>query len=94
MHSAILAIELPPDTYSTRQGWQNFAAMIAPVEQNPAVKLLAPNVWQVNFQKAPDAFAQLIVACERFGYAYGILQLDAEPQWLRREGAVPMAKTG
>lgn len=94
MHSAILVVDLPPDTYNSRQAWQAFAAMIAPAAGNPAVKSLAPNVWQVNFQQAPAALAQLIVGCERFGHTYEILQLDAEPQWLRRVADNPMAKTG
>jgi hypothetical protein len=94
MHSAIVAIELPPDTYNSRQAWQAFAAAAERAVSNPAVKTLGPNVWLVNFQQSPAALAELIVACERFGHTYEILQLDAEPMWLRREADNRLAKTG
>jgi hypothetical protein len=94
MHSAILAIELPPDGPNERARWLNFSAAIAKIQGNPAMKEIAPTVWQVDFHKSPYALGQLIVACEQFGYGYGILQLDADAQWLRQEGAPPIAKTG
>jgi hypothetical protein len=95
MQSAILAIDLPPDDHSSeRQRWQNFSAMIAKAASNPAVREIAPTVWQVDFHKSPVALAELIVACERFGYGYGILQLDGDAQWLHQPEALPVAKTG
>lgn len=94
MHSAIIAIELPPETYNAKQGWLAFSAHVGKAVESPAVKSLAPNVWQVNFREAPQALAQLIDGCERFGHTYKILQFDDEPQWLRRESALAVAKTG
>jgi hypothetical protein len=95
MRSAILAIDLPPDDHgSERQRWSSFSAMIAKTQGNPAVREIAPTVWQVDFHKSPYALGQLIVACEQFGYAYGILQLDGDAQWLRQESALLTAKTG
>jgi hypothetical protein len=94
MHSAILAVDSPSDSYMARAGWKNFAAEIAPAEGNQAVKRLGPNVWQVNFQQAPDALAQLILGCKNFGYSYKILQFDAEPQWIEQAPDNPIAKTG
>jgi hypothetical protein len=94
MQSAILAIEIPPDNHIERARWQNFSAMIAKIQGNPAVREIAPTVWQVDFQKSPDALARLIVACVEFGYAYGILPLAADAQWLRQESALLIAKTG
>jgi hypothetical protein len=91
MHSAIFAVDLPPENHTGRQKWQVFSAMIAKLEANPALRQLGPNVWQVNFQQAPAALAELIVACERHELPYEILPLADEPQWI--EGTVrPKAK--
>jgi hypothetical protein len=95
MQSAILAIDASfPDNYTEKQRWQNFSAVIAKATSNPAVREIAATVWQVDFQKSPGALAQLIVGCEQFGYGYGILQLDADVQWLHRPAEHQVAKTG
>jgi hypothetical protein len=95
MHSAILAINFSASAnYAERERWQNFAAMIAKATSNPAVREIAPTVWQVDFQKSPGALAHIVVACEKFGYGYGILPFDGEPPWLDQAGEHPTAKTG
>jgi hypothetical protein len=94
MHSAILAIELPPDNYTETNRWKSFRVPVSKLDSNPAVKEISPAVWQIDFQQSSDALAELIVACENFGYNYGILQFDDEPRWLHREAKRQIAKTG
>jgi hypothetical protein len=80
MHSAILWVR-PPDE-SERQKWPAFLATISRLEGNVALARLAENVWLVNFQDSPFAFARLVVAFEQHKLPYGILPLEHEPQWL------------
>jgi hypothetical protein len=71
-----------PDEHD-RQSWPNFTADIEPKLRNVAgAKRLAENVWQVNFQESPRALAWLVALADRRGLSYGILPLDAAPQWL------------
>jgi hypothetical protein len=84
MHSAIVVVEFPSDgTQQPQQRWQAFLAAIVPLlQKNSALVQLGENVWQVNFQQSPAAFAELISACGKLGLRYGILPLYDEPQWL------------
>ncbi len=79
MHSAIVAVELPGD----KRQWSAFQAAIQTIEGNQAVSLLGENVWQIDFQKAPLAFALLVKGAEDLRLPYRILSFDAEPRWLR-----------
>jgi hypothetical protein len=95
MRSAILAITVDPaERVIDRSGWHNFPGTIAKAVENPAVKQIAPTVWQVDFHRSPGALAKLIDACELFGYSYGILPFDDEPPWLHHEGELAIRKRG
>jgi hypothetical protein len=89
MHSAILAVQLPPENHAGRQTWQGFSAMIAGIEGNPALRQLGPNVWQVDFRKAPAVLARLVVACDQFELPYEILPLENASAWI--QGGLPKA---
>jgi hypothetical protein len=92
MHSAIVVIKIPERSYDTtvQQRWQAFTADVDqmgrsspdPLDQQTGVSRLAENVWLVNFQQNPAALARLVSVATQFGLTYGILQLDALPQWL------------
>jgi len=92
MHSAIVAIEIPPNSYDTSvpQAWNNFTADLdnlrsskpSPLQQQKGVSRLGENVWLVSLQENPSAFARLIYHADQFRLAYRILPLDDAPQWL------------
>lgn len=85
MHSAIFYASIPTDPpYAARQIGATFLAGIAKIEGNKAVKPLGEFVWEVNFQASPFALAVLIESCEQLALPYGILPLDAAPQWIRQ----------
>jgi hypothetical protein len=46
------------------------------------VSRLGENVWLVNFIQNPAALTRLVSYSGEHEFEYGILQLDAEPQWL------------
>jgi hypothetical protein len=81
MHSAIVKVVMPDDG-AGEQRWRAFLASVVLLKGNPAIELLGENVWQINFQRSPAALAQLVAACVQHNFSYGVLQLDAEPQWL------------
>jgi hypothetical protein len=90
MHSAIVVIEMPPSTHDTsvRQAWANFNGELdipvakPPLHQQKGVSRLGENVWLVNLQENPGALGRILRSAENFQFAYGILPLDAGPQWL------------
>jgi hypothetical protein len=90
MHSAVIVIEMPKSTYdmSVPQAWPNFVGELnLPVskpslDQQKGVSRLGENVWLVNLQENPAALGRLLRSAENFQFAYGILPLDAGPQWL------------
>jgi len=87
MHSAIIVATMSSD----QQRWNNFIAEIDrlrspkpdPLRRSVGVEQLAENVWQVNFQQNPEPLARIVSCATQCRLAYKILQLDAEPQWLR-----------
>jgi hypothetical protein len=81
MHSAIVKVVMPDDD-AGKQRWKAFLASVASLQGNPAIELLGENVWQIDFQRSPAALARLVSACEQHNFSYGVLQLDAAPQWL------------
>src|SRR5438105_2978753 len=86
MHSALFVVELPDH----EQRWQSFIAEVDrlrtqqtdPLHNMPNVARLAENVWLLNFQMTPEPLARLVSAAVALRLSYGILQLDAAPQWL------------
>jgi len=80
MHSAIVAVKMPRDSHDGRQ-WQAFCTAIVSLDTNAAAKRLGENVWQIDFQ-LNGALALLVSACDRHGLSYGILPIEAAPQWL------------
>jgi hypothetical protein len=62
MHSAIFAVDMPPE--SDRQKWIRYLAVVGPKIERAAVERIAENVWQVDFQKSPAALAHLIAAAD------------------------------
>jgi hypothetical protein len=81
MHSAIVVVKMPIETPSGRDRWLAFCAAISALQVNDAVVRLGENTWQLDFQQDPGALALLIGACDREKFSYGILPLDAAPQW-------------
>jgi hypothetical protein len=60
---------------------QNFAATVAPIAHNTAVRRLDENLWQIDFQESPAPLGLLIAACERHLLAYRVLVLEQPPAW-------------
>jgi hypothetical protein len=60
---------------------QNFAATVAPIAHNTAVRRLDENLWQIDFQESPAPLGLLIAACERHLLAYRVLALEQPPAW-------------
>ena len=85
MQFAILALTLDPnERHIDRHGWHAFAGEISKATEDPAVKQIAPTVWQVEFGKNPAALGRLIVSCENFEYSYGVLPFADEPLWIHQ----------
>jgi hypothetical protein len=85
MHTAIIHVEIPDRTTgSGEEEWSAFndATRTKLSRSQKDVERLAENVWQVNFQNAPAAFAWIVANADRHGLKYKILQLDDAPQWL------------
>ena len=92
MHSAIVVVVMPemPHDLPSNQKWQAFLASVDdlqrskphPLDKQKGVLRLTENVWQVNFHENPEAFSRLVYCCSQHKLTYGILQLDAVPQWL------------
>jgi hypothetical protein len=92
MHSAIIVVVVPDMSHSAsfNQRWQMFLADVNhlkqetpdPLDKYEGVARLAENVWQVNFQKNPAILARLVHCAIEHKLSYGILPLDAAPQWL------------
>jgi hypothetical protein len=89
MHSAIFAVDMPPDP--DRQRWFRYLGSVAPKIERAAVERIAENVWQVDFQKSPAALAHLIAAADQHDLSYRILALATEPRWIQ---IAPLAETG
>jgi hypothetical protein len=81
MHSAIVVVKMPKETPSGHDRWLAFCAAISALQVNDAVVRLGENTWQLDFQQDPGALALLIGACDSQKFSYGILPLDAAPQW-------------
>jgi hypothetical protein len=81
MHSAIVVVKMPKETPSGHDRWLAFCAAISALQVNDAVVRLGENTWQLDFQQDPGALALLIGACDSQKLSYGILPLDAAPQW-------------
>ena len=86
MHSAIIQVEISDDL-TGRQDVATFYAGIQQVEKNQGAKKLGDFVWEINFQKAPEALAQIIFTCQRQNLPYRILPLDTAPQWIEKPAA-------
>ena len=85
MHSAIVYAVMPENEIEVRNLVGRLYAGIHKVEKNPALKQLGEFVWDVDFQADPEVLAVLINALAQLGVGYGILQLDAAPQWMMRD---------
>jgi hypothetical protein len=92
MHTAIIVIKMPellPHEKISQQ-WLDFVSDVNALrntkpqylDKQPGVARLAENVWQVNIKENPGAFARLLYFASQRQLRYGILQLDAAPQWL------------
>ncbi len=91
MHSAIVVINMPEtlESKAHHPDWlafleaSNSAAdpMVAALAEQAGVVQLAENVWQVNFQENPGAFARLVSSAMHHRLSYGILQLAQAPVW-------------
>jgi hypothetical protein len=87
MHSAIVVIRQPDNTHR----WNTFIANVDQLQRpsstdqldkQTGVARLAENVWMVSFLENPAALARLVHCAIETELSYGILQLDAAPQWL------------
>lgn len=85
MHSAIVYIVPPENHLEARQKIGVLLSHIERYEKDGSLVQLGETVWQANFQRSPGALARLVVACEQQAISYRILQLDTEPQWIRRD---------
>lgn len=91
MHSAIVVVNMPEklETAAHHPKWLAFLKAVSVAAEPMAVALgeqagvlrLAENVWQVNFQGNPGAFARLVSSAMHHQLSYGILQLKDAPTW-------------
>jgi hypothetical protein len=91
MHSAIVVINMPEklETVAHHPKWLAFLKasslsahpMTAALGEQTGVLQLAENVWQVNFEANPGAFARLVSCAMHHHLSYGILQLEDAPIW-------------
>jgi hypothetical protein len=91
MHSAIVVINMPEkhESEGHHPKWlayladlsRAFEPMVSSLEDQGGVLRFAENVWQVNFQDNPSAFARLVSCAMHHKLSYGILQLKDEPVW-------------
>ena len=91
MHSAIVVINMPDkhEMEAQHPKWVTCLAdlsrasepMMTSLLDQEGVMRLAENVWQINFQDNPGAFARLISCAMHHKLSYGILQLKEPPVW-------------
>jgi len=80
--NVIVMAKLPGEGHGARQSWQALLATIEPITKDAAIRRLAENVWQVDFQQLPSSFARLIFSIAQHKLQYGILPLEHPPHWL------------
>jgi hypothetical protein len=85
MHSAIIFAVMPESAYEARQKAALLLVDIDKLERGGEVSRLGEFVWEICFQKFPHAFATLVRTLEQLAIPYGMLQLDAAPQWIQRD---------
>jgi hypothetical protein len=78
MHSAIVAVEIP----EREKEWITFLTMTKDAQNSGATTLLSENVWLIDIQKSPAAFAQFVDACVQKKLPYRVLAIEHEPRWL------------
>jgi hypothetical protein len=78
IHSAIVTVGIP----ERRDDWTVFLTMTKDAQLSEATTLLGENVWLIDIQKSPAAFAQFVDACERKKLPYRVLAIEREPEWL------------
>ena len=91
MHSAIVVINMPErhELEGHHPKWVAYQTdlnrasepMVNALQDQEGVVRLAENVWQINFQDNPGAFARLISCAMHHKLSYGILQLKEAPVW-------------
>ncbi len=91
MHSAIVVINMPEkqEVEGHHPKWVACLAdlnrasepIVTAIDDQAGVLRLAENVWQIDFQGNPGAFARLISCAMHHGLGYGILQLEEAPVW-------------
>src|SRR5258708_13438841 len=89
MHSAIVVINMSErhETEGHHPKWLAFLRdlyrasepMVRSLEDQEGFLRLAENVWQVNFQDKPGAFARLVSCAMNHKLTSGILQLKRPP---------------
>jgi hypothetical protein len=92
MHSVVVVVKIPEKMHDQplNDRWNAFLADVHklgqhqpdPLHKQRGVSRLGENVWLVNFIQNPAALARLVSCSSEHEFPYGILQLDAEPQWL------------
>ena len=87
MHSAIIFAVMPEAPHVARQKASLMFVTTEPLEKSGDLSQLGEFVWEVCFQKSPHAFAALVKTLEQLEIPYGILRLDAAPQWIQRDPA-------
>jgi hypothetical protein len=79
MHSALFVVKIPAE----RDDWGGFLGSVATkLRQAKGVVRLAENVWLLNLQESAAPLGWLVSLCESGKFAYGILPLQDEPEWL------------
>jgi hypothetical protein len=91
MHSAIVVINMSErhESEGHHPKWLAYLAdlsracepMVSSLEEQEGVSRLAQNVWQIDFQDNPGAFARLVSCAMHHNLTYGILQLKDAPVW-------------
>jgi hypothetical protein len=92
MHSAVVVVKIPEKMHDQlhNERWYAFLADVDklrqhqpdPLRRQQGVSRLGENVWLVNFIQNPAALVRLVSCSSEHELPYGILQLDAQPQWL------------
>ena len=71
MKSVIVVVEPPKN----EQQWKNFIGASGTQTASEHVQELSDNVWQIDFEKSPTSFGQLLHAMKQYGIPGRILPL-------------------
>jgi hypothetical protein len=74
----LVAVEMPQN----QQQWIAFLTVSGTEHGGEHIRKISENVWQVDFEKSPTSFGQILYAMKQFGLPGKILPFVDGQQWL------------